>query len=91
MIDNAKPFEKLINDKEFKRFYGEIQGEKHKRIPPEFKEFHASQPLIANKQFYWMAKFPRERLQKDDAIDFLLEHFAAARELQMFFTEALGE
>ncbi len=91
VMNNAARFDKLINDKDFKNLYGNLQGEKHKRVPPEFKEFHEKQPLIANKQFYWIAKFPPKRLQKDDAIDFLLEHFAAARELQKFFTEALGE
>lgn len=90
VMDNSERFEKWIGDKDFKKLYGEMQGEKHKRVPPEFKEFHETQPLIANKQFYWTAKFPPKRLQKDDAVDFLLEHFAAARDLQKFFTEALG-
>lgn len=87
---NSERFSKLINDKNFESKYGELQGEKHKRVPPEFKEYHETQPLIANKQFYWIAKFEPKRLQKDDAADFLIDHFAAARDLQTFFIDALG-
>ena len=91
LMENGDKFAKLIYDTEFKLKFGEILGEKHKRVPPEFKDFAEKQPLIANKQFYWTAKFTAKRLQKQDAADLLLNYFKAERNLQNFFIESLGE
>ncbi|MCW5962294.1 MAG: DUF2461 domain-containing protein [Pyrinomonadaceae bacterium] len=91
VFDNSERFEKLINAGSFKENFGEMQGEKHKRIPPEFKEFHERQPLIANKQFYWSANLSPKNLQKDGAAELIVEKIQAAAEIRKFFIEALDE
>jgi uncharacterized protein (TIGR02453 family) len=49
-------FSNIINQKEFKDKFDEIKGEKYKRVPPEFSEVFEKEPLIANKEFYYMAE-----------------------------------
>jgi uncharacterized protein (DUF2461 family) len=52
---NLKEFNKLIKSKKFVDSFGEVHGDRNKRIPPEFKEVFEKQPLIANKQFYYFS------------------------------------
>jgi uncharacterized protein (TIGR02453 family) len=54
--DNLEQFQSLINNREFKQYFNEILGDKNKRIPSDFKEVFTNEPLIANKQFYFIKK-----------------------------------
>lgn len=87
--DNLKEFNKLIADNKFANIFGEIQGEKNKRIPPEFKGAAATQPLIANTEFYWYFKLKPTELTKDDLITQLVDNYKTALPLNRFFEEAL--
>ena len=88
--NNHKQFLRLISDKNFTEKFGGILGEKNKRLPKEFADFEEVEPLIANKQFYWAATFDPKILLSDDSVDIILDHFAAARDLQKFFQKALA-
>lgn len=80
-------FQKLLNDPEFKAVFGEIRGDKNKIIPAEFKQAAEKQELIFNKQWYYMAEFPAEKLLEDD-LDRLLERcYLAGKPLEDFFNQ----
>jgi len=84
---HLKDFQQLIDGKGFKSVFGEIRGEKNKIIPAEFKEAAEKQPLIYNKQWYYMAEFPAEQLLSDD-LDKLLERcYLAGKPLEEFFNQ----
>lgn len=85
---NPGEFEKLINDKNFKAKFGEIQGEKNKRLPKELENAAAKQPLIANKQFYYFAKFDPEIVLKPDLPKILMDHYKAGQPLGDFLWRA---
>ena len=55
IASDLKGFKKLINGASFKKKFGEIKGDKNKRLPKEFMEVAEQQPLIFNKQFYYHA------------------------------------
>lgn len=84
-----KEFKKIIENKKFKDLYQEIQGEKNKIIPKEFKADAEAQPLIANKQFYFMAELKPKILTSDDLIKTVREHFKAGEALNKFLNRAL--
>jgi uncharacterized protein (TIGR02453 family) len=88
--DNNNCFSKLISDKNFVEKYGEIKGDKNKRLPKEFVEFEKTQPLIANKQFYWAATFDPKILFKEEGFELILSHFHIVKSLQDFFKEAIS-
>lgn len=89
IASQPKEFEKILNDKKFKKFWGEIHGEKNKRIPKEFKEDVETQPLIANKQFYVMTQFDADKILDPKLDKIVMEYYLAAKPLGDFFYEAI--
>jgi uncharacterized protein (TIGR02453 family) len=87
---NLDQFAAIIKNKKFISKYGNILGEKHKRIPPEFKEALEKQPLIANKNFYVMANMDSTFITKDKLSEILMEYYFTVKPLLTFFTNALN-
>jgi uncharacterized protein (TIGR02453 family) len=84
-------FAELIDNQAFKSKFGEIKGEKNKRMPPEFVEDVKRQPLIANTQFYWsIALSPKDAL-KSNFVEILRGYFETAQPLNNFLVEAMFE
>ncbi|MEO1435759.1 MAG: DUF2461 domain-containing protein [Bacteroidota bacterium] len=78
-------FQSIIKDKGFVAHFPEgIQGEKAKRIPKEFQEAAASEPLIYNKQFFCNSHYPAGKILETDLLDFLVAHYQAAKPLVDF-------
>ena len=82
-------FSALITAPDFVKYWGEIRGEKNKRIPPEFTEDHKNQPLIANTQFYWHQNVSQTDILSSDFVENLKNHFTAALPLNNFLVEAI--
>jgi uncharacterized protein (TIGR02453 family) len=82
-------FNRVISDPEFREKYGTIRGEKNKRIPPEFKEAAKQQPLLYNKQFYYMAELPRELITSEALGDTLMAYYFAGKPVMQFLREAV--
>jgi uncharacterized protein (TIGR02453 family) len=80
-------FKQLLNDPEFKEVYGEIRGEKNKILPAELKAAAEEEPLIFNKQWYYMAEYSADEIVSDK-LDQLLERcFLAGKPLEDFFNQ----
>lgn len=88
---NNDAFKKILADKNFKTYYGAVQGEKNKILTPDYKEFSKQQPLIANKQFYYMAKLKKEDVLSKDFDKTVLKYFKAAAKFNEFMMHALSE
>ncbi len=88
ITSNLKEFNSLINDRKFKNKFGEVLGEKNKRIPKEFQEIAEVQPLIANKQFYFFAKFDPEIVLDPKLTKIMIDHYKIAQPLGNFLWEA---
>jgi uncharacterized protein (TIGR02453 family) len=89
IANNLHEFATIIKNKKLLSKYGSILGEKHKRIPPEFKEASEKQPLIANKSFYVMANMDRSFITKDKLSEILMEYYFAVKPLLVFLTNAI--
>lgn len=83
-------FEALLADKEFVEKYGGLRGEKNKVVPSEFKEAVARQPLVANKQFYYIAELKPTFLLKNDLPEQLMGYYHAGQPLNAFLAEAMA-
>jgi len=77
-----------LNDKNFKKKYGELQGEKNKVIPKEFKEIGQKEPLIYNKQFYYWAELDAKHILSPKLDDIIMEHYNAAKPIREFLLRA---
>ncbi|HLP93490.1 MAG TPA: DUF2461 domain-containing protein [Saprospiraceae bacterium] len=82
-------FREVVNDPVFVQYFGGIQGEKNKILPPEFKELAKQEPLLANKQFYFMAEMDPEICLSPDFADYVLSYFSAAKRFNDYFRKAL--
>ncbi|MBX2817768.1 MAG: DUF2461 domain-containing protein [Saprospiraceae bacterium] len=81
---DLKGFDSMVSDKAFRRHFGEILGEKNKRIPTEFREAADVQPLLYNKQFYYRKEFEPAALLKSGIIKKLTTAYEAARPINAF-------
>ena len=88
---NPEAFKKLINEKNFKSYYGTVQGEKNKILTAEYKEFAKQQPVIANKQFYYMAKLKKEDVLDKNFDKTVLKYFKAASKFNEFMMQAISD
>ena len=89
IASNLTEFNKLINDKVFLERFGQILGEKNKRLPPEFAAIEADQPLIANKSFYFFSKFAPKTLLSTGLADTVIDYYSSCKPVRDFFTKAL--
>jgi len=87
---NHSDFKKLINDKKFKSAFGELQGEKSKVLPPDYKAFEKTEPLIANKQFWFYKNLTRKEVLVDDFDKVILAHFRSALKMNNFLWETVS-
>ncbi|MBX7133376.1 MAG: DUF2461 domain-containing protein [Fimbriimonadaceae bacterium] len=91
IVDHATEFERLVTDPEFVAKFGTIRGDQNKILPPEFKEAAKSQPLLANKQFYYWASLAPESLQEPNLPDLVMSYLSTAGPLNDFFVRAMGQ
>ncbi|MBN4051889.1 DUF2461 domain-containing protein [Cytophagaceae bacterium AH-315-L13] len=89
IVDNLDEFNKLITDKKFTSTFGQVLGEKNKRLPKEFQEIEAKQPLIANKGFYYFVKFKPDIILQDDLPEVFMKHYEIVKPLKLFFSKPL--
>ncbi|MFD2563777.1 DUF2461 domain-containing protein [Aquimarina rubra] len=82
-------FRKLIEDKDFVQKFGEIKGRALKRIPKEWKEAYEREPLIANKQFYFVAEEATDLITSEDLIPKLMVYWKTMQPVNDYLTKAM--
>jgi uncharacterized protein (TIGR02453 family) len=83
--ENPKPFYELINQAEFKSVFGEIKGEKNKRIESEFSEESKVIPELFFKQFFYEKELPKKVLYSENLIEEIITIYATALSLNRYF------
>jgi len=85
---NSDTFNKIINQKDFKEYFGAVQGQRSKLLSEEYKAFEKEQPYIANKQFYSMGELMKEDILANGLDKKVLKYFKAMKPLNDFLTNA---
>ncbi len=81
---NLKRFKTLQQDTQFVKYFGSVEGEANKRLPPELREAAAKEPLMFNKQFYYGAELSPKLVTSPKLPDLLMEHYAAMAPMNAF-------
>ena len=90
ILNRQNDFLAIINNDTFKNTFGTVQGERNKKLSPEFKKLIEKTPLIANKQFYVMADVNSEDvIEKEDLIEFVTSYYRTVYKLNCFLWDAL--
>lgn len=87
--DNTNDFKELYSNEMFIQKFGKVQGDANKRIPIEFKETFKTEPLIANKQFYYLSEQKPDFITKNNLMSTIIEHWKCAKPLNEFITKEL--
>ncbi len=87
--DYYKDFKKAIDNKKFKAAFGEVQGEKAKRLNKEFQDFAVSEDLMYNKNWYVYTKLPVSTIYQDDLLKIMVDHFKTLQPYSQFFERPL--
>lgn len=87
---NLEEFDELINAKNFKKYFPEIQGAKNKIAPKEFKEDIETQALLLNKGFYFMKDLPADLIFSENAVPELTAIMKTAKPFNDFLRRALS-
>ncbi len=94
ITNNLVEFNTLLNDKNFRKYFdGFATSEVNKIIPKEFIESAIKQPLIYNKQFYFMKVFDDGNtfLKDNQLLESTINYFKALIPWQAFFLKALSQ
>jgi len=89
LIDHRTEFESLVAAPDFVRLFGEVQGAVNKVLAPEFKSQAETFPILFQKQFFYLAKYPSDEVLREDLADWVMEHMRSAWPLNRFFARAL--
>ena len=87
--DHPQEFSRVISNKKFVDNFGEIRGEKNKRIPKEFEDAAEKQPLIFNKNFYFFKEWPADKILDENLVKELLGTYKAAEPVNTFLFKAI--
>lgn len=63
---DASPLRKVLADKDFEKYYGEMQGEQLKTSPRGFEKDHPDIDLLRYKSFYFMKTFSDQEVMSED-------------------------
>ena len=89
IVNQGNELNDILKNKDFKSKFGEIKGEKNKRIPIEFRELAKTQPLLFNKQWYHFAELSPKIILQDDLMETVLEYVQSASKMRVFLKNAL--
>ncbi|MEM8527133.1 MAG: DUF2461 domain-containing protein [Bacteroidota bacterium] len=89
IINHQTTFQEIIESKDFKETFGEVEGEKNKRLPSEMQDAAEEQPLLYNKQFLASTKWDIERILAPDFVEQTIDCYGKMRPFGVFLGEVL--
>jgi uncharacterized protein (TIGR02453 family) len=89
VLYNEKSLKEALSENDFKNEFGELQGQKNKILKPPFKEFGEEIPILYQKQFYFMKRFPVSKITSDELVNFCAVKFEKAFPVNKFLRLAI--
>ena len=92
IVQDGERLDRALRARRFRKYFGELHGDRLKRLPQEFAPAAERFPYVANKQFYYYAAYedPTLVLRKDLAT-FVMRHHEAGGEVNAFLKAAIGK
>jgi uncharacterized protein (TIGR02453 family) len=89
ILYNEKNLNEALNSNGFKNEFGEIQGKRNKILKAPFKEFGDEIPILFQKQFYFMKRYPVDKITDEKLVSFCGNKFEKAYPVNKFFRLAI--
>lgn len=85
--ENGDKFIKILNNKDFKKYFGEIEGEKLKSAPKGFTRDHPNIELLRMKSFLASRIISDKEIVSDSVFDFIIKASKAMKPLNDFLND----
>ena len=89
ILNKTADFQALYKDKKFKKYFGEIRGDKNKRTDKSFMTHAEKEPMIMNKQWYWFSELDPKILVSNKLIPEIESRYVAMKPLMDYFREVI--
>ena len=90
MVKDPKRVNKILQSKKFTDLYSGLGGDKYKVLPAEYKAAAESVPALYQKSFHYEKNYKGDSfVTKTDLAKFIVDHYKAANEWNLFLEEAL--
>lgn len=86
---NPKKFQAALADKDFKKYWKEVLGERNKVLSTEYKKVGETVPEIYNKQFYYWTELDPKVIVSDKLMKTALDYYAASKSVREFLENAV--
>ncbi len=83
---NLEVFSGVIGASDFVKYFGEVRGEKNKRLPSDLVAAAAEQPLIYNKQFYVQHTMDAELTMAENFDEYVIKVWRASESFNRFIS-----
>jgi uncharacterized protein (DUF2461 family) len=83
---NLEVFSGVIGASDFVKYFGEVRGEKNKRLPSDLVAAAAEQPLIYNKQFYVQHSMDAELTMVENFDEYVIKVWRASESFNRFIS-----
>jgi len=91
IAEDPKAFRRIVDAKKYRETFGELPGERNKRIPKEFVEAGESVPEIYNKSFhFWKELGGQKYVTAKDLDKIIVDHYKIAGKFNEWLVEAIG-
>jgi uncharacterized protein (TIGR02453 family) len=89
IADDPMSFQKIVNRKQFRRLFGNLEGERLSRVPRGYAPDHPGAGYLKYKQFLVMRTFPAEQATEPSFYPMVIETFRGMLPLVRFLNEPI--
>jgi uncharacterized protein (TIGR02453 family) len=87
---HAEEFEEIIQNQDFRATFGEVQGDRIKRLPEDLQEAAQTQPLIYNTSLYVTTEIPATAILQPDFREQIIGLYKMMLPFGLFLGEVLN-
>ncbi len=89
LVKDSGSLNGILSARGFRSKWGELQGDRNKILPKEFKQAGQKNSLLYNKAFYVLAELPAETVLRPDLAALLMRYFRSVRPLNDYLRRGL--
>jgi len=87
---NFEEFKKVISDKKFKNYFGDITGDKLQRLPPEFSKDFAGSEYLKFKDYIVVHNYNPSDFSEKELVRYVTKVFKEVKPLNDFLNRAVS-
>ncbi|MEO8394498.1 MAG: DUF2461 domain-containing protein, partial [Chloroflexota bacterium] len=90
IADDSSKLRKILNKRDFKRYFSGLEGEMLKTAPQGYRKDHPDIDLLRHKQFLASSPLSEAQVLSEDLADYVVGGFKALKPLETYIHEVLG-